>query len=93
MNKLKFALIGCGRISKKHIEVLTKHLTDKAELVAVSDPQGNRAEKVGKKIGIPFYKSYDDMFSEHPEIDVVNILTESGNHAKHTIDIVKKFKN
>ena len=92
MNKLKFALIGCGRISKKHIEVLTKHLTDKAELVAVSDPQGNRAEKVGKKIGIPFYKSYDDMFSEHPEIDVVNILTESGNHAKHTIDIVKKFK-
>ncbi len=92
MNKLKFALIGCGRISKKHIEVLTKHLTDKTELVAVSDPQGNRAEKVGKKIGIPFYKSYDDMFSEHPEIDVVNILTESGNHAKYTIDIVKKFK-
>lgn len=92
MKNIKFALVGCGRISKKHIEVLTKHITDKAELIAVADPQGDRAEKIGGKNGIPFYKTYDEMLQKHPEIDVVNILTESGNHAKHTIDIVKKYK-
>lgn len=92
MKKIKFALVGCGRISRKHAETLTIHLKDKAELIAVSDPQGDRAEKVGKEYGVPYYKSYDDMLLEHPEIDVVNILSESGNHAKHTIDIVRKYK-
>ncbi len=92
MKKIKFALVGCGRISRKHAETLTTHLKDKAELIAVSDPQGDRAEKVGKEYGVPYYKSYDDMLFEHPEVDVVNILSESGNHAKHTIDIVRKYK-
>lgn len=92
MEKLKFALVGCGRIFKKHAETLTKSLQDKAELVAISDPQGDRAEKFGNEYNVPFYKSYDDMLMSHPEVDVVSILTESGNHAKHTIDIVKKYK-
>ena len=92
MKKIKFALVGCGRISKKHAETLTKNLNDKAELVAVADPQGDRAEITGKKYGVPFYKSYDEMLTKHLEIQVVNILTESGNHAKHTVDIVKKYK-
>jgi predicted dehydrogenase len=92
MKKIKFALVGCGRISKKHAETITKHLKDKAELIAVADPQGDRAEVVGTNYGVPHYKSYDDMLEAHPEIEVVNILTESGNHAKHTVDIVKKYK-
>ena len=92
MKKIKFALVGCGRISRKHAETISKHLSKKAELIAVSDPQGDRAEKVGKEYGVPYFKSYDDMLLEHPEIDVVNILSESGNHAKHTIDIVRKYK-
>ena len=92
MKKIKFALVGCGRISKKHAETITKHLSEKADLIAVADPQGDRAEKIGKEYGVPYYKSYDDMLMEHPEIEVVNILTESGNHAKHTVDIVKKYK-
>lgn len=36
MSKLKFAIIGCGRISHKHIEALANNL-DEAELVAVCD--------------------------------------------------------
>ena len=92
MKKLKFALVGCGRISKKHIDVLMNHLPEKAELIAVADIKLNRAEKIGLENDIPFYKSYDDMLSEHPEIDIVSVLTESGNHAKHTIDIVKKYR-
>ncbi|MEA1973729.1 MAG: Gfo/Idh/MocA family oxidoreductase [Candidatus Cloacimonadota bacterium] len=92
MKKIKFALVGCGRISKKHAETITKHLKDKAELIAVSDPQENRAKIVGETYKVPHYKSYEDMLSSHPEIEVVNILTESGNHAKHTIDIATNFQ-
>ena len=91
MVKIKFALVGCGRISKKHAETITKHLKEKAELIAVADTKIDRAEMVGKEYNVPYYKSYDKMLKEHPEIEVVNILTESGNHAKHTVDIAKKY--
>ena len=87
---LKFALVGCGRIAPKHADSLVNHI-DNAELVAVCDPQGDRAKELGEKVGVNHYRNYIDML-EREDIDVVSILTESGNHAKHTIDIVKRFK-
>ena len=87
---LKFALVGCGRIVKKHIEALRD--IPKAELVAVCDIVPEKAEKAGKTAGVPWYESYDEMLSAHPEVDVVNVLTPSGLHPKHVIDIVKKYK-
>lgn len=36
MKKLKFAIIGCGRISYKHVEALAKNV-EEAELVATCD--------------------------------------------------------
>jgi predicted dehydrogenase len=92
MEKIKFALVGCGRINKKHAESISKNLNEKAELVAVCDIDFDKAKKVGEEYGVPFYAFYDEMLEKHSDVDVVNILTESGNHAKHTIDIVKKFK-
>lgn len=92
MKRLKFALVGCGRISKKHIDVLQNHIQDQAELVAVCDHNKSRAKEAGKRTGILYYYSFDEMLQKHPEVDVVNILTESGNHAKNTIDIVSKYK-
>lgn len=44
MGKLKFAIIGCGRISYKHIEALVNN-KDQAELVAVCDIIKENAEK------------------------------------------------
>ncbi len=87
---LKFALVGCGRISSKHADSLVNHI-DNAELIAVSDPQGDRAEVLGKKYGVNYYKDYVDMLNKE-DVDIVSILTESGNHAKHAIDVVKRFK-
>lgn len=92
MEKVKFALVGCGRIHKKHAEAITKELTDIAELVAVCDIDQKKSQTVGRKYNSKYYTSYDDMLTNHPEVDVVNILTESGNHAKHTLDIVEKYK-
>lgn len=86
---LKFAIFGCGKISAKHIEALSK--IQAAKLAAVCDSNEEKAKEYGVKLGIPFYTSYHDML-ENEDIDVVNILTPSGMHSVHTIEIVKKYK-
>ncbi len=90
MNRLRFGLVGCGRILRKHAEALTGVLKEKAELAAVCDIKTERAKAAGETYGVPYFTSYEKML-ETIDIDVVTILTESGNHARHTIDIVKKY--
>ena len=90
MDKYKFSLVGCGRISGKHIEAIKE--INNAEVVSVCDIDVNKAKKAADKVGsINFYSSYDDML-RNEEVDIVSILTPSGLHAKHTIDIVEKYK-
>jgi len=91
MKKIKFALIGCGRIVKKHVDSITQHLQNCAELTAVCDIDTTKAKTIGEKYNIPWYTDYTEMLTKHQEVDIVTILTESGNHARHTIDVVKKF--
>ncbi len=88
--KLKFALVGCGRVAYKHAETLSGQI-ENASLSAVCDTNIERAQKTGEKYGVPYYKTYDEMLQKE-DVDVVNILTESGNHAKHTLDIVEKYQ-
>lgn len=88
---MKFALVGCGRISKKHIDAINQ--LPAAELTAVCDTNIKRAEKQSQYAGkVPFYSSYDEMLTKHKDIDVVNILTPSGYHAENVTDIVRKYK-
>ncbi|UCH95720.1 MAG: Gfo/Idh/MocA family oxidoreductase [Candidatus Aminicenantes bacterium] len=91
MRRLKFGLVGCGRILKKHAGTLTGALKEKAELAAVCDIKPQRAKTAGETYKVPYFTSYDEML-ETIDVDVVTILTESGNHARHTIDIVKKYR-
>lgn len=89
MKKIKFALVGCGRIANKHIESICK--LEEAKLVSLCDINKERAKKYGEKLHLPYYTDYDEML-RNEDVDVVNILTPSGFHAKHTIDIVKKYQ-
>ncbi len=88
-NMIRFALVGCGRISGKHIDAIQN--LPNATLVAVCDTDSARAKATGEKAGVPWYTSYDEMLTQE-SIDVVNILTPSGLHPDHTIDIVSKYK-
>lgn len=83
-----FALVGCGRISRKHCEALKK--VEGAKLVAVCDLIRDKAESTGRQWGVPWYTSHETMLGEiHPA--VVNVCTESGNHARVAIDVMKRF--
>jgi predicted dehydrogenase len=51
---LKFALVGCGRISKRHSELLGMNQIEGARLVAACDLDVTKAADIGKKFSIPY---------------------------------------
>ena len=85
MSKLKFAILGCGRISYKHVEALAAN-KEEAVLAAVCDLVEEKAEQRKseyiEKVGdakVAVYTDYKKMLEEQ-DIDVVTIATESGYH-------------
>ena len=87
---IRFALVGCGRISKKHIDAI-KSIAG-AQLIAVCDIDEDKAKKQAQYAGeVNYYTSYDQMLQKE-DVDIVNILTPSGLHPEHTIDVVNKYK-
>jgi UDP-N-acetyl-2-amino-2-deoxyglucuronate dehydrogenase len=89
---LKFGLVGCGRIAKRHSELLAEGAIKNASLIAVCDTKPDRSKKIGELYGIPYYSDMDTMM-ENEEIDVVSVLTESGSHAKHVIRLATYGKH
>lgn len=83
MTALNFALIGCGRIARKHVDAIAN--APDAKLVAVCDTDRARANAIASKLGIPSFTDIDDMLRSVPEIDVVNVLTPTGYHAQHVV--------
>jgi predicted dehydrogenase len=89
--KYKTALIGCGRISFKHIEAFVKN-ADRMTLIAVCDPVPGRAEKKAKDyeahltgVTVKTYADYKQMLAESRP-DIVTIATESGKHRAIAVD-------
>lgn len=77
---VKFALIGCGRISVNHTDAINK--APHAKLVAVCDIIEERAKAVAQENGLDkWYTDIEDMINQE-EIDVCCILTPSGLHAQ-----------
>jgi UDP-N-acetyl-2-amino-2-deoxyglucuronate dehydrogenase len=89
---LRFALIGCGRIAKRHSELLGLNQIRGASLCSVCDIHENKAAKIGKQFNIPYYTDMNVM-ARSEKIDVFVVLTESGNHAKNVIELTKYSKH
>ena len=81
---MKYALIGCGRISTNHVKAV---VNNKLEFVAACDVVPEHIENVLAKHGlendtsIKRYTDYKKMIEEN-EIELVGIATESGLHAE-----------
>lgn len=80
---MKYALIGCGRISTNHLKAA---LNNNLEIVAVCDLIGDKMNDLLTKHNlqednsIKRYTNYKEMIKETSP-DLVSIATESGNHA------------
>lgn len=83
-NKMKYALIGCGRIAVNHMKAA---INNDLEIVAVCDVLPEKMEGILEKydlqenVTIKRYTDYKEMIgAERP--DLVSIATESGIHAE-----------
>ena len=86
--KLKFAIIGCGRIAQRHAEHINKY----GQLVAVCDIIQEKADELSIKYGSNSYKFFDELL-EKEIIDVVSVCSPNGLHAEHTIKSLNSGKH
>jgi UDP-N-acetyl-2-amino-2-deoxyglucuronate dehydrogenase len=85
--RIRFALVGCGRIAKNHIDAMREHAHD-CELVGVCDLNLRAAEELAgsaSAAGARAYRNLSDMLARC-DADVVVLTTPSGLHAGQTIE-------
>lgn len=81
IEKVKIAIIGCGRIGGRH----AGHISNYANLVAVCDNVPEKAKDFGEKYDCPSFSSIEDLLAANLDIDVVAICSPNGLHARHSI--------
>jgi UDP-N-acetyl-2-amino-2-deoxyglucuronate dehydrogenase len=80
--RFRVVLVGCGRISERHLEAIAKH--SDLQLVAVCDEILDRATAAAESFEVPAFSSYAAMLDAVPA-DVSVICTPSGLHPRHGI--------
>ncbi len=83
--KIRFALVGCGRISKNHFEALARH-ADRAEVVAVCDTRPEALQAAVELTGAPGFASLEALLAGS-DADVVVLATPSGLHPQQAIQV------
>lgn len=81
--KIRLALVGCGRISKNHIEAAQRH-SDRLEITAVCDIDPTALQAAVKATGAKGFAHYEDLLKEGG-VDVVALATPSGLHPQQAV--------
>ena len=76
--KVKFAVVGCGHIGKRHAEMISRN--PESQLVALCDVKPKEALGLDA-FDVPYFTDAAAMLDAVPEIEVVNICTPNGLHA------------
>ncbi len=82
---LRFAIIGCGRIAKRHAEQIAKI----GRLVAVCDTNVEKCNDFAVSYNAKPYFFIDDLLKNEKDVNVVSICTPNGLHAAHSILALK----
>jgi UDP-N-acetyl-2-amino-2-deoxyglucuronate dehydrogenase len=89
---LNFALVGCGRIAKRHSELLGLKQIEGAQLSAVCDIDESKAKAIGERFSVPYYTDMHQMM-QGERLDAAVVLTESGSHAHNVVDLAQYGKH
>jgi UDP-N-acetyl-2-amino-2-deoxyglucuronate dehydrogenase len=85
-DKLRFGLIGSGRIGSRHAE----HINNLGELMGVCDVVTEKAEKLATQYSCRSFTDVDVFLKElQGKVDVISICTPNGLHATHSIKALK----
>ncbi|MFC5269333.1 Gfo/Idh/MocA family protein [Adhaeribacter terreus] len=87
LNKIKFAVVGCGHIGKRHANIIAQN--PEAELVALCDIRPE-AELETADFNVPFFSSLEELLQSNTIVDVINICTPNGLHARQAMQVLEK---
>lgn len=85
----KVAIIGCGRIAGHHCRSVVS--VKGMEIAAVCDLIEEKSKAYGLEFGVPHFINYHEMMKALPEIDIVAVITPSGMHFEHGMEIMEKY--
>jgi UDP-N-acetyl-2-amino-2-deoxyglucuronate dehydrogenase len=88
--KIKFAVIGCGHIGKRHAEMVKRN--GESELVALIDIKDKKELGIDS-FDVPFFNSLDEFLTSGIEVDVVNIASPNGYHAEQALQCLEARKH
>ena len=89
--KIRFALVGCGRIAANHFAAIEKH-ADRVELTDVCDTSPEALAKAVAQTGAKGHASLSAMLAG-TKADIVVLATPSGLHAEQTIEIAQSGRH
>lgn len=89
--KLRFALVGCGRIANNHFSALKAH-SDRVELVGVCDVNTDSLAKAIQETGALGYSSLKALLSD-TSADLIILCTPSGLHSEQAIEIARSGRH
>jgi UDP-N-acetyl-2-amino-2-deoxyglucuronate dehydrogenase len=80
--KIRFAIVGCGRIAQRHAE----HINRNGVLVAVCDIENRKADALAEEYNAQAFNNLDEMLIFIiGKVDVVSICSPNGLHHQHSI--------
>ena len=86
---MRFAIIGCGKISARHAAEAVKY----GRLVAVCDNVKEKADALAQIYNCSAYYSIETLLEKENNIDVAAICTPNGLHAEHSIEALRSGSN
>jgi UDP-N-acetyl-2-amino-2-deoxyglucuronate dehydrogenase len=86
-NRARVGILGCGRVSARYLEVFRDELTDVATVVAVADKVAGKREGLAAKLETEAVQGIEELIKAKP--DIVCVLTESGNHGEHALELLR----
>lgn len=75
MNKIRVGVLGVGHLGRLHARLYKE--VEQAELVGVYDPDKQKAEEVGRELGVTVFSERDELLKA---VDAVNIVTPTTSH-------------
>ncbi|KAA5533761.1 Gfo/Idh/MocA family oxidoreductase [Taibaiella lutea] len=88
--KVKFAVVGCGHIGKRHAEMVSRN--SESELVALIDVKEKDQLNIDH-FDVPFFKSLEEFLQSGIEADVINIASPNGFHANQALQALEARKH
>ena len=87
--RINIALIGCGRIAGHHCRAISS--LEGIGLAAVCDLDDGKSGPYAEEFGVPGFTNYHTMFNQTPDIDVAAVITPSGMHFEHAMEVMEGY--